>query len=188
MTLSDKKINNLSVLYLFIRQCRMTPGILTQVWRVLQIIIKYHLWLLIWIHDPWQLIQIISFMDHFCHHWNLPHIIRQQTKWGKDFQFKVTSAALPEYDCLPADSDDFVPNSATLIIQKTKWRNDFQFNVISASLISIWLVSLALGNTSLKKECFLSGIAQITSPRPPPFRATCTSFAAVKNKYIYCIF
>ena len=38
-----------------------------------------------------------------------------------------------------------------------------------------------LGNTSIKKECFLSGIAQITSPPPlPSFRATCISFSAVK--------
>ena len=46
---------------------------------------------------------------------------------------------------------------------------------------------LHLGNTSWKKECFLSGIARITSPLPL-FRATCTSFSAVKDKYIYCIF
>ena len=39
----------------------------------------------------------------------------------------------------------------------------------------------------LKKECFLSGIARITSPRPL-FRATCTSFSAVKKEYIKCIF
>ena len=38
----------------------------------------------------------------------------------------------------------------------------------------------------LKKECFLSGIARITSPPSPlpPIRATCTSFSAIKNKYI----
>ena len=41
----------------------------------------------------------------------------------------------------------------------------------------------------LKKECFLSGIARITSPPPLPlFRATCTSFSAVKKEYIKCIF
>ena len=45
-----------------------------------------------------------------------------------------------------------------------------------------------LGNTSWKDECFLSGIARITPPPPPFFRATCTSFSAVKDKYIYCIF
>ena len=50
------------------------------------------------------------------------------------------------------------------------------------------LINSLLGNTSFKKECFLSGIAQIPSPPPPLFRATCTSFSAVKAKYIYCIF
>ena len=33
-----------------------------------------------------------------------------------------------------------------------------------------------LGSTSYKKKCFLSGIAQITSPPLPPIRATCTTF------------
>ena len=41
-----------------------------------------------------------------------------------------------------------------------------------------WKIQFCLGNTSFKKECFLSGIAQITSPPPPlpPIRATCTTF------------
>ena len=43
-----------------------------------------------------------------------------------------------------------------------------------------------LGNTSRKKEYFLLGIAWKTSPRLPPFRATFTSFSAVKNN-VLCV-
>ena len=45
-----------------------------------------------------------------------------------------------------------------------------------------------LGKTSYKNKCFLSGIARITSPPLPFFRATCTSFSAVIKEYIKCIF
>ena len=38
-----------------------------------------------------------------------------------------------------------------------------------------------LGRTSHKKNRFISGIAQITSPPPPPIRASCTTFLDVKN-------
>ena len=37
------------------------------------------------------------------------------------------------------------------------------------------------GTPHIKKECFLSGIAQITPPPLPPIRATWSSFSDVKN-------
>ena len=42
-----------------------------------------------------------------------------------------------------------------------------------------------LGKTSLKKECLLSGIAQISSPPPlPSFRATWSSFFGRQKRRI----
>ena len=45
-----------------------------------------------------------------------------------------------------------------------------------------------LGNTSHKKNRFLSGIAQITSAPPPPplppIWATCTTFLDIKNNVL----
>ena len=57
-------------------------------------------------------------------------------------------------------------------------------NRIGGGTIGIVIVR----KTSYKNKCFLSGFARITSLSPPRFWATCTSFSAVKNKYIYYIF
>ena len=46
-------------------------------------------------------------------------------------------------------------------------------------------VGTPLGNTSQEKICFLSGIAQISSP--PPIRASCTSFFG-RQKRRFCAY
>ena len=60
-------------------------------------------------------------------------------------------------------------------------RNFYSFQNISNTNIFSWHIFLIYGNISLKKECFLSGIARITSPPPPPILGNFYLFFGRKN-------
>ena len=62
------------------------------------------------------------------------------------------------------------------------WAHCIEYLIPAPSMLWCYPV---LGNTSQKKNVFFRALPELPLPL---FRATCTSFSAVKDEYIYCIF
>ena len=63
--------------------------------------------------------------------------------------------------------------------QTYNWSDEHTTHLLKLTQSKSCLCTILVREHLLKKECFLSGIARITSP---PFRATCTSFFGRQNR------